>query len=219
MRPGQRQYTTVTTSSASGKLWLASGRQLLRSRWARLSQYLTDADGIVTDTYTYDAFGNLLERTGTTANDYLYAASVLTRTRLVLLRARHMSPATGRFFTQDTFEGVAHDPTSLHKYLYANANPVNRIDPSGNFGFSIGGFAISFSIQSILVNMVSAPSLERCWVRLTPFGCAECQRGRDSGRVYSEQSRPVCWHIHYPRDLGGCRHGPLGGRRLPGANG
>jgi len=32
---------------------------------------LTDA--LVTDTYDYDAFGNLIYRSGTTPNDYLYA--------------------------------------------------------------------------------------------------------------------------------------------------
>ena len=31
----------------------------------------------------------------------------------------------------DTFAGIIRDPYSLHKYLYAHANPVNMIDPSG----------------------------------------------------------------------------------------
>jgi YD repeat-containing protein len=34
---------------------------------------LTDSTGVVTDTYTYDAFGNLIQHTGTTPNHYLYA--------------------------------------------------------------------------------------------------------------------------------------------------
>lgn len=32
----------------------------------------------------------------------------------------------------DTYEGRSEDPASLHKYLYASAAPVNRIDPSGH---------------------------------------------------------------------------------------
>lgn len=42
-----------------------------------------------------------------------------------------MNPATGTFITQDTYSGTIFDPTSLHKYLYANANPVTYSDPSG----------------------------------------------------------------------------------------
>ena len=42
-----------------------------------------------------------------------------------------MSPSTGTFTTMDTYQGSIFDPTSLHKYLYANANPVTYVDPSG----------------------------------------------------------------------------------------
>ena len=36
------------------------------------------------------------------------------------------------FTQQDTYMGNNQDPITLHKYLYANANPSNMIDPSGN---------------------------------------------------------------------------------------
>jgi len=42
-----------------------------------------------------------------------------------------MNPATGTFISMDTYQGTIFDPTSLHKYLYANANPVTYCDPSG----------------------------------------------------------------------------------------
>ena len=42
-----------------------------------------------------------------------------------------MNPATGTFITQDTYQGSIFEPATLHKYLYANANPVMYTDPSG----------------------------------------------------------------------------------------
>jgi hypothetical protein len=48
----------------------------------------------------------------------------------------------------DTKEGDTHSPQSLHKYLYASASPVNRIDPSGND--DMVDLAMSMSIDSTL---------------------------------------------------------------------
>src|SRR6202007_2885973 len=47
-------------------------------------------------------------------------------------RARYLNTTTGRFWTADTYGGDPQAPLSLHKYLYDSANPVNRIDPTGN---------------------------------------------------------------------------------------
>jgi len=49
------------------------------------------------------------------------------------LRARSYTPDSGRFQTADSFEGEAEEPGSLHRYLYAANDPVNRVDPSGFF--------------------------------------------------------------------------------------
>ena len=96
-------------------------------------RYLTDAAGAVTDTYTYDAFGNLIARTGTTPNDYLYAGEQFdANLGFYYLRARYYDPSTGRFQTMDTFEGNTHDPQRLHKYNYCQNNPINLVDPSGH---------------------------------------------------------------------------------------
>src|SRR5262249_18598271 len=94
---------------------------------------LIDASGVVSDTYTYEAFGATVARTGETANDYLYAGEQIdVALGMYYLRARYMNPAAGRFWTLDGFEGSLQDPVSLHKYLYASANAPNASDPSGN---------------------------------------------------------------------------------------
>ena len=47
-----------------------------------------------------------------------------------------MNPSTGTFTTMDTYAVSIFDPTSLHKYLYANANPVMNSDQSEYFTLS-----------------------------------------------------------------------------------
>ena len=42
-----------------------------------------------------------------------------------------MDPSTGTFISMDSYQGSIYDPVTLHKYLYANANPVMYTDPSG----------------------------------------------------------------------------------------
>ena len=100
-------------------------------------RYLTDGTGSVTDTYDYDAFGNLLARTGTTANIDLYQGEQFDHDLgLYYLRARYADPDRGRFWTQDSFEGFGNDPASLHKYTFNHNDPVNRRDPSGHFSLT-----------------------------------------------------------------------------------
>jgi RHS repeat-associated protein/uncharacterized repeat protein (TIGR01451 family) len=69
-------------------------------------------------------------------------------TGLVFLRARWYHPATGRFLTPDRFGAESADPRTLHRYAYALGNPLNRVDPSGEFG--LASISISLSIQDTL---------------------------------------------------------------------
>jgi hypothetical protein len=64
-----------------------------------------------------------------------------------------MNPSTGRFLTEDAYQGSPYDPASLHKYLYANANPIDRVDPSGRF--SVGELAQTMAIQGIISATIS----------------------------------------------------------------
>ena len=93
---------------------------------------LTDSTGTVTDTYDYDAWGNAVNTTGSTPNVYLYRGEQYDADLgLYYLRARYFNPVTGRFLTPDPFPGDVSDPATLHRYLYAVDNPINRFDPTG----------------------------------------------------------------------------------------
>ena len=122
---------------------------------------LANESGVVTDTYAYDAFGNLISSTGSTEYYYRYCGEQFDETTgLYYLRARYMDTSTGRFISQDSYAGSIFDPISLHKYLYANANPVMYTDPSGYFGIAditiSSGIAANlafYGISSGLINL------------------------------------------------------------------
>lgn len=98
---------------------------------------LTDSTGAVVNTYDYDAFGNVVKQTGTVVNPYLYAGYRFDKeTGFYYLKARYYDSKTGRFLTQDTFEGDQNRPLSLSKYVYTENNPVINFDPDGNLSVS-----------------------------------------------------------------------------------
>lgn len=110
---------------------------------------LSDASGIVTDTYAYDAFGDLLSQTGITENRYRFTGEQYDAgLDQYYLRARYYAQGVGRFTQQDSWMGRDSDPMTLHKYLYANSDPVNHTDPSGQFG--LASLSISMNLHSSL---------------------------------------------------------------------
>jgi RHS repeat-associated protein len=157
-------YAQVLLEYRPGGLVVASyvyGNGLIsQSRGGVLSYYqkdglgstraLTNASGVVTDRYVYDAFGRTIGQTGSTVNSYLFAGQQRdAATGLDYLRARYMSVSAGRFISRDSFEGVLKDPLTLQRYVYGGADPVNHTDPSG-FQYDLGSVMAAISIQDNL---------------------------------------------------------------------
>ena len=95
---------------------------------------ITDSNGTVTDTFTYDSYGNVISRTGTTDVIFLYNGScgVITDSNgLIYMRARYYSPELRRFVNADILMGDINNSTTLNRYAYANGNPISNIDPFG----------------------------------------------------------------------------------------
>ncbi len=97
---------------------------------------LTDAAGSVTDSFQYDDYGKLTDHTGSSETSFLYNGQYGIMTDgngLVYMRARYYNPDVHRFVSTDILEGDISDPLSLNRYIYCSNNPVNNLDPSGNF--------------------------------------------------------------------------------------
>jgi RHS repeat-associated protein len=103
---------------------------------------LSDGIGNLIDTYNYQAFGELLNSSGSSQNNYLFAGQQFNPVLGDYYnRARYYNPETGRFTRRDSYEGSIADPITLNKYIYANGNSINFTDPTGlysqNFGYAV----------------------------------------------------------------------------------
>ena len=111
--------------------------------------FITDGSGAIVNTYSYNAYGTALICDEKVSNAFRYTGEYYdAESGLYYLRARYMNPETGTFTQEDTYQGNIYDALSLHKYLYAQDNPVSYIDPTGNMctlveaAISVGGWAM-----------------------------------------------------------------------------
>ncbi|MFN8971121.1 MAG: RHS repeat-associated core domain-containing protein, partial [Pseudanabaena sp.] len=100
-------------------------------------------------------YGRIIKQSGTVDVEYLYNGEMYNfETGLQYLRARYLDVSTGRFISRDPFEGYVTNPISQNSYQYADLNPVNNSDPSGNF--SIAEFSAASVIKNILEGIGNA---------------------------------------------------------------
>lgn len=89
---------------------------------------LVGTTGTKTDSYTYDVWGGIRARAGTTGNQFDFTGQQADHDAnrgLVYLRARHYDPALGRF--------LGRDPLPMgNRYAYVGNNPANMTDSVGN---------------------------------------------------------------------------------------
>jgi RHS repeat-associated protein len=113
------------------------------------TRVLLDFAGAVAQIYAFDAYGNALSfNTAEALTEFLYSGEQFdSKIGQQYLRQRYYDPTTGRFNRLDPFFGNQFDPQSFHKYLYANADSINYIDPSGEFLGVVGAF---FVVQAII---------------------------------------------------------------------
>ena len=119
---------------------LVSQRQLQTGIWVQIyyafdalgsTDSLTDSSAVITDTYTYFAFGLIKVRSGTTFNRFDWVGELLyvrdAETGKFHLHVRPLDPLRGRFQSPDP------KPTGRRpdQYPYAKNDPINFSDPGG----------------------------------------------------------------------------------------
>jgi RHS repeat-associated protein len=155
---------------------------------------LTDSNGLVSDRYAYEAFGEIIKQLGNTQNLYLFAGEQRDpNLGLDYLRARYLDVNSGRFYGRDPFKGILTLPDSLHPYIYTKNNPINLIDPSGKFfgllaPVSIGEI-ISFYLPVVLkgANLATTVFLMEPGFQVRQLGLELIMNGLDDfGRLLYE---------------------------------
>ncbi len=116
------------SSVATPSFLLADGHGSTRQLVAQGSSGLQ-----IANQYNYDAYGNSLGALASPPQtSFLYCGQQYDSSlKQYNLRARFYDASNGRFSAMDTFMGNNEDPLSLHKYAYANLDPVNACDPRG----------------------------------------------------------------------------------------
>ena len=97
---------------------------------------MTDGSGNAVNSYTYDAWGDIVSQTETVSNPIKYAGEYYDdELGMYYLRARYYDPKIGRFIQSDPIE------SGLNWYAYCENNPIMFVDPSGylNVGYDENG--------------------------------------------------------------------------------
>jgi RHS repeat-associated protein len=99
---------------------------------------LTDAQGQVTDAYSYGPYGKLLLHTGSSTQPFTFAGRLGVRQEgstgtIYHMRARYYDAATGRFVSKEPLWPNVTDPLQLNPYQYAVGEPTRHLDITGLF--------------------------------------------------------------------------------------
>jgi RHS repeat-associated protein len=99
---------------------------------------LTDATGTMAATYSYDPYGLLIASTGTITNPWRFASGYLdVGTGLYKMGERYYDASLGRWMQPDRIAPAEVDPTTSNRYVYVGDDPVNSVDPDGQFAVAV----------------------------------------------------------------------------------
>ena len=130
---------------------------------------LIDGDNNTVVEYAYDSWGRQISCTGSlastlgTQNPFRYRGYVYDEeTGLYYVASRYYDPEVGRWINSDNMITTGSDLTGLNLFAYCGNNPVNRVDPSGQFWIS----AIIKAVVAV-VSVVAVVTKVVCTVKET----------------------------------------------------
>ncbi|MFI9387453.1 RHS repeat-associated core domain-containing protein [Kutzneria sp. NPDC052558] len=124
-------------------------------------------------TTAYSPFGQVTAHTGDTGNVGYQGDWTDPGTGKVDMGARWYDPTSGAFTSRDSMSLGAQPSGNANRYLYANSDPVNATDPTGNFGWgSVWKYAKKAVGRDDLVEI----ELQMLWnvIKPTPLGDDSC---------------------------------------------
>jgi len=146
------------------------------------TRQLLDGDQAVTDSYSYEAFGNVLSDGGPTPNPYRYVGSLgyyQTGSSLMHLGARYYLPEIGRFLQRDPAQA------DQALYRYARQNPTDYLDPSGQIAWwwlcAIPCGAHVGALAAAALGCIGAPDWDACMHEVLSDPEIKCKYGDIAG--------------------------------------
>jgi RHS repeat-associated protein len=161
-------------------------------------RFLMGTSGNITDTYTYDAFGNIISRwyggSGATPNNYLYCGQQFDPDLgLYYNRSRYLNPNTGRFWT-----GELHAPTiapsvpmKIRRWNGFSATNVEKLDRVGAdhcWPTPLSEPDVKVSLHPAQASPTGTP---RCGHAAA--NCNQCDTMRAGGGGGSVETFPASW--------------------------
>ena len=126
-----RKYTDETLSSYNTYYYILNAQGDVVK--------LIAPSGNVYAEYSYDAWGNILDSTGSlrNTNPLRYRGYYFDKeTGFYYLQSRYYDPAVRRFLNADSYSSTGQGFLGFNMFAYCNNNPVNCVDPSGLFCIS-----------------------------------------------------------------------------------
>jgi RHS repeat-associated protein len=158
---------------------------------------LTDPGGAVTDRYAYAPYGAIVGREGDTENPFTYNGRdgvIDDGNGLLYMRSRYYAPELMRYIQKDqVFAGALSDPQSVNRYAYVQGNPILRVDPNGEFWWTVIAVVVNVAMEC-LDGCTLEEGLQAGVSAAIPFGGTLWELGRvaftdaefDAGKFFEE---------------------------------